>query len=102
MKRNSRSPPKNRPGQPNQMGVTFPFGIDQNTLSEAEINRLLEITSEKSLLAIARETEKLAGENLQNSNMVRGDSKISLDDIKEFMREISTFKAHKVTKKELR
>ena len=63
---------------------------------------MLKITSEKSLMAIARETEKLAGENRQGSNMVRGDTKISLNEIEEFMREISVFKAAKVTKKELR
>ena len=60
------------------MGITFPFGIDQNTLSEEEINNLLKITSEKSLLQIARETEKYAGENHSGSNMVRGDMKITL------------------------
>ena len=84
------------------MGVQFPFGIDQNTLSEEEINNLLKITSEKSLMAIARETEKLAGENRQGTNMVRGDTKITLKEIEEFMSEISAFKAPKVTKKELR
>lgn len=84
------------------MGVSFPFGIDQNTLNEEEINNLLKLTSEKSLLAIARETEKMAGENLQGSNMVRGDMKITLPEIEEFMREISVFKAAKVNRKELR
>ncbi len=44
----------------------------------------------------------MAGENLQGSNMVRGDMKITLPEIEEFMREISVFKAAKVTKKELR
>ena len=99
MRKNSRSPPKNKP---NQMGVSFPFGIDQNTLTEQEINDLLKITSEKSLLAIARETEKMAGENINGSNMVRGDMKITLKEIEEFMSEISVFKAAKVTRKELR
>ena len=84
------------------MGVSFPFGIDQNTLSEDEINNLLKITSEKSLLQIARETEKLAGENHSGSNMVRGDMKITLTEIEEFMREISQFKATKVKRQELR
>ena len=103
MKRNSKSPPRDKNNRnPQQMGISFPFGIDQNTLSEEEINNLLQITSEKSLLAIARETEKLAGENHAGSNMVRGDTKITLTEIEEFMREISVFKANKVTKKELR
>lgn len=39
----------------------FPVGIDKNILSEEEINNLLKITSEKSLQAIARETEMLSG-----------------------------------------
>ena len=34
--------------------------------------------------------------------MVRGDTKITLQEIEEFMKEISAFKAHKVNKKELR
>lgn len=101
MRKGSKSPPKNN-RNPQQMGVSFPFGIDQNTLSEEEINNLLKITSEKSLLAIARETEKMAGENLQGSNMVRGDMKITLAEIEEFMREISVFKGTKVNRKELK
>lgn len=98
----SRSPPKNRQQKGKAPGVTFPFGIDQNTLTEAEINKLLEITSEKSLKQIARETERMAGENMHGSNMVKGDMKITLQEIEDFMKEISQFKAHKVTKKELR
>ena len=43
-------------------GGNFPAGIDKSILNEEEINRLLKITSEKSLAAIARETEMLAGE----------------------------------------
>ena len=62
----------------------------------------MQITSEKSLQQIARDTEKLAGENRQGSNMVSGATKITLPEIEEFMREISAFKAHKVTKKDLR
>ena len=96
----SLSPPKGR--QPQTMGVTFPFGIDSNALSEEEIERLLKITSEKSLIAIQRETEKLAGESLNGNNMIRGDMKISLQEIEEFMRELSPFKAAKITRKELR
>ena len=84
------------------MGVTFPFGIDSNALSEEEINNLLKITSEKSLIAIQRETEKLAGESLQGNNMIRGDMKISLKEIEDFMRELSPFKATKISRKELR
>ena len=71
-------------------------------MTEEEINNLLKITSEQSLLQIARETEKYAGENHQGSNMVRGDMKITLQEIEEFMREISVFKAAKVNRKELR
>ena len=52
-------------GKKTTMGTTggnFPAGIDKSILNEEEINRLLKITSEKSLAAIARETEMLAGE----------------------------------------
>ena len=53
-------------------------------------------------MAIARESEKLAGESTGGGRMVRGDEKISLQEIEAFMSEISEFKAHKVTKKDLR
>ena len=100
MNRNSKSPPKGR--QPAALGAKFPPGLDSNTLTEEEIQNFLKLTSEKSLLAIAQETEKLAGENLTGANTVRGDMKITLAEIEEFMREISQFKAAKITRKELR
>lgn len=62
----------------------------------------MKLTSEKSLQAIARETEKLAGENLSSDKMVRGNTKISKEEIEEFMKEISAFKVPKITKKDLR
>lgn len=71
------------------MGANFPMGIDSNTLTEDEINAFLKITSEKSLKEIARETEKLAGENMTGGRMVRGDQKITLKEIEDFMIEIS-------------
>ena len=47
-------------------------------LTEEEINKLLKITSEKSLAAIAKETEMLAGEGMTgNGNMIRGDMKVT-------------------------
>lgn len=56
----------------------FPIGIDKSILNEDEINKLLKITSEKSLQAIARETEKLAGEGFRGSgNMTHGEMKVS-------------------------
>ncbi len=61
-------------------GGQFPQGIDKSILNEEEINRLLKITSEKSLAAIARETEMLAGEGFQHGQMggmTRGDMKVS-------------------------
>ena len=61
-------------------GTQFPHGIDKSILNEEEINRLLKITSEKSLAAIARETEMLAGEGFSHScmgGMTRGDMKVS-------------------------
>ena len=71
----SRSPTKNRgPGGKNN----FPLGIDKSILTEEEINKLLKITSEKSLAAIAKETEMLAGEGMTgNGNMIRGDMKVT-------------------------
>lgn len=80
---------------------TFPIGIDKNILTEEEINRLLKITSEKSLQAIARETEMLAGEG-PHGTMARGDMKVSQLEIEEFLKEISPFKAPKITRKELK
>ena len=62
----------------------------------------MKITSEKSLQAIARETEQLAGEVNNDGRMVRGDMKISLQEIQEFMSQISPYKATKITRKELR
>ena len=56
----------------------FPIGIDKSILTEEEINKLLKITSEKSLAAIAKETEMLAGEGMTgNGNMIRGDMKVT-------------------------
>ena len=60
--------------------------------------------SEKSLQAIARETEMLAGEGGYGSGgeLTRGDMKVSLEEIEDFLKEISPFKAPKVTRKELK
>ena len=56
----------------------FPLGIDKSILNEEEINKLLQITSEKSLAAIAKETEMLAGEGMTgNGNMISGDKKVT-------------------------
>jgi hypothetical protein len=55
------------------------------------------------LQAIARETEKLAGEGFRGSgNMTRGEMKVSQQEIEDFLKEISPFKAPKVTRKELK
>ena len=84
-------------------GGSFPAGIDKSILNEEEINRLLQITSEKSLAAIARETEKLAGEGgLAGAGMTRGDMKVSMQEIEDFMKEISVFKTPKITRKDLK
>lgn len=57
---------------------------------------MLKITSEKSLAAIARETEMLAGEGYASGGahdgMTRGDMKVSMSEIEEFMKEVSTLK----------
>ncbi len=60
------------------------------------------ITSEKSLAEIARETEKLAGDGISGVGMTRGDMKVSMQEIEDFMKEISTFKVPKITRKELK
>ena len=76
----SRSPTKRGPGGPGGPGGkgNFPLGIDKSILTEEEINKLLKITSEKSLAAIAKETEMLAGEGMTgNGNMIRGDMKVT-------------------------
>jgi len=81
----------------------FPVGIDKSILTEEEINKLLKITSEKSLAAIAKETEMLAGEGMTgNGNMIRGDMKVTKDEIEDFLKEISQYKAPKITRKELK
>jgi hypothetical protein len=50
----------------------------------------LKITSEKSLAVIAKETEMLAGEGMTgNGNMIRGDMKVTKDEIEDFLKEIS-------------
>ena len=91
----SKSPPK-RFGDKNS---GLPVGIDKSILNEEEINKLLKITSEKSLAAIARETEMLAGEGMTgNGNMIRGDMKVTKEEIEEFLKEISTYNAPKITR----
>jgi hypothetical protein len=72
----SRSPNKGGKAPGGKSG--FPIGIDKSILTEEEINKLLKITSEKSLAAIAKETEMLAGEGMTgNGNMIRGDMKVT-------------------------
>ena len=82
----------------------FPVGIDKSILNEEEINKLLKITSEKSLAAIARETEMLAGDGGHHTagEMTRGDMKVSPQEIEDFLKEISPFNAPKITRKELK
>ena len=63
----------------------------------------MQITSEKSLAAIARETEKLAGDGgSAGAGMTRGDMKVSMQEIEDFMKEISVFKTPKITRKDLK
>ena len=64
-----------------------------------EIEKLLKITSEKSLAAIAKETEMLAGEGMSgNGNMIRGSDKVTKEEIEDFLKEISTYNAPKISK----
>jgi|TARA_B110001450_G_scaffold240269_1_gene248897 Ca2+-binding EF-hand superfamily protein len=98
----SRSPTKGR-GAPGGGKSNFPVGIDKSILTEEEINKLLKITSEKSLAAIAKETEMLAGEGMTgNGNMIRGDMKVTKTEIEDFLKEISSYQAPKITRKELK
>lgn len=81
----------------------FPLGIDKSILNQEEIEKLLKITSEKSLAAIAKETEMLAGEGMSgNGNMISGAEKVTEQEIEEFLSEISGIKAPKITKAELK
>ena len=62
----------------------------------------MQMTSIKSLEQIAKETEQLAGEASNGGKMVRGDSMITLQEIRNFMNGISNSSAEKVTKRDLR
>ena len=74
----SRSPQKNKGGA----GVGFQLGLDKSILNQEEIDKLLKITSEKSLAAIAKETEMLAGEGMTGQgNMISGADKVTRDEI---------------------
>lgn len=89
-----------RPG--GLFGANFPLGIDRNKITEEEINQFLKMTSVKSLEQIAKETEKLAGEASNGGPMMRGDEKISIKEIRDFMNGVSNSTAEKVTKRDLR
>ena len=75
----SRSPTKGK-------GAGFPLGIDKSILNDEEIEKLLKITSEKSLAAIAKETEMLAGEGMSGTgNMISGADKVTRDEVNDFL-----------------
>ena len=82
---------KDRSNSPKKGGNSgFPLGIDKSILNQEEIDKLLKITSEKSLAAIAKETEMLAGEGMSgNGNMISGAEKVTREEIEEFLKEIS-------------
>ena len=45
----------------------------------------------------------LAGEGMAgNGNMIRGDMKVTKEEIEDFLKEISTYKAPKITRAELK
>ena len=55
------------------------------------------------MAAIAKETEMLAGEGMTgNGNMIRGDMKVTKTEIEDFLKEISSYQAPKITRKELK
>ena len=60
------------------------------------------MTSVQSLKQIAEETEILAGEASNGGPMMRGDEKISLGEIRNFMNGISQSTAEKINKRDLR
>jgi 7-keto-8-aminopelargonate synthetase-like enzyme len=83
------------------LGGMFALGIDRNTITEEEINNFLKLTSENSLKEIARITEMKAGESSKGGRMIRGDEKITLQEIEEFMSQISLAKIPKIHRKDL-
>ena len=94
---------RSRSPQKNQGQAGFPLGIDKSILNQEEIEKLLKITSEKSLAAIAKETEMLAGEGMSGSgNMISGAEKVTKDEVNEFLSEISQINAPRISRKELK
>ena len=71
-------------------------GYNMIGLSEEEAQKMLMVNSEKSLKKITKETELLTSQAAVN------DMKISLQEVEDFLREISSFKTPKITKKELK
>ena len=71
-------------------------GLDKNMLKEEEIQRMLKGTSEESLNKITKETEMLTNQAATN-NM-----NINLQEVEDFLKEISAYKTTKITKKELK
>ena len=70
--------------------------LDKNMLKEEEIQRMLKGTSEESLNKITKETEMLTNQAATN-NM-----NINLQEVEDFLKEISAYKTTKITKKELK
>ena len=94
-----RSPSPGKRGQ----NAGFPLGIDKSILNQEEIDKLLKITSEKSLAAIAKETEMLAGEGMSGTgNMISGAEKVTRSEVDEFLQEISGLGMPKISRKELK
>ena len=69
--------------------------FDKSLLKEEEIQHLLKVTSEKSLNAIAKETEIL---NEGKGNIM----KITSDEVADFLKEISSINAPKINRKDLK
>ena len=80
------------------------MGIDKSVLNEDEINKLLKMTSEKSLLAIQKQTEALAGEGYRSDGMggSGNDMKVSEAEIEEFLKEVSSYNYPKISRKDLK
>ena len=71
-------------------------GYNMIGLSEDEAQKMLMVNSEKSLKKITKETELLTSQAAVN------DMKINLQEVEDFLKEISSYKTPKITKKELK
>jgi len=70
--------------------------LDKNGLKEEEVQKLLKVTSEKSINKIIKETEMLTNQAQVN------DMKISMKEVEDFLQEISPANRTTIEKAELK